>query len=309
MSVAFCLLALSGQFEIKYLLYIFAVLWALGEAMSAGTVEALMYETSQNLGYTDKFDLIYSKSMIFSQAGCAFGAFCAMTITYFLPLQYVAWLSVFPSSMQLIISYFFIEPDIKKKSTCISAKDILPVLKQFKNNKRLLFYSVADIYFSALGDISHRLESAYFKLFTSDWVINFIRMLKHFCGMAGFLFVPYLRQFSKAKVFFGSIICNVFVRTIALIFNNICTPFIHSFINFFLCNGLNGANRHFAVKRGSESMTQFMKGCPAKRLLVTIVSVAACSMSARWHFRFQWRKLHSNHQKCWLLSFWMQKKQ
>lgn len=114
MTIAFFLLAVSGQYKIEQFLYIFAILWALGEAMAAGTVEALMYETSQSLGYSDKFYLIYSKSMVFDQLGCAFGAFWAMTITYFLPLQFVAWLSVFPSVMQLIVSYFFVEPDVKK---------------------------------------------------------------------------------------------------------------------------------------------------------------------------------------------------
>ena len=266
LTAAFFCLALSGQFEIKYLLYLFSVFWALSEAMAVDTVDALIYETSQSLGQSDKFYLIYSKSMFFSQAGCAFGSFWAMIVTYFFPLQFVAWLSVFPPAMQLIISYFFVEPNIKKEQTSLSLKDIMSALKQFKYNKNLLFYAITDIYFSALGDISHRLESAYFKLFASDWIISFARTLKHLCGMAGCVFVTHLRRFSKAHIYFGAIISNVFVRTLALILNNICTPFIHAFINFFYTTALTTQTEIMQEKylpqyrATAQSIIQFVKG-------------------------------------------------
>lgn len=237
MTTAFCLLALSGQFEIRWLLYLFALLWGCGEALSDGTIDALVYETSQSLNRSDKFYLIYSKSMCFSQLGCAFGALWAMVITYFLPLQFLAWFSIFPPFMQLIVSCFFEEPDTKR-TISFSLTDIKSALKQFKNNKKLIFYTLTNIYFSTLGDISHRIESAYFKLFTSDWVISMVRVFKHLWGMIGFTFVSRLRFFSDMQNYFGSIIGNIFVRTTALIFNNFYTPFIHMFINFFYATAL-----------------------------------------------------------------------
>lgn len=237
MTTAFCLLALSGQFEIRWLLYLFALLWGCGEALSDGTIDALVYETSQSLNRSDKFYLIYSKSMCFSQLGCAFGALWAMVITYFLPLQFLAWFSIFPPFMQLIVSCFFEEPDTKR-TISFSLTDIKSALKQFKNNKKLIFYTLTNIYFSTLGDISHRIESAYFKLFTSDWVISMVRVFKHLWGMVGFTFVSRLRFFSDMQNYFGSIIGNIFVRTTALIFNNFYTPFIHMFINFFYATAL-----------------------------------------------------------------------
>ena len=237
MTTAFCLLALSGQFEIRWLLYLFALLWGCGEALADGTIDALVYETSQSLNRSDKFYLIYSKSMCFSQLGCAFGALWAMVITYFLPLQFLAWFSIFPPFMQLIVSCFFEEPDTKR-TISFSLTDIKSALKQFKNNKKLIFYTLTNIYFSTLGDISHRIESAYFKLFTSDWVISMVRVFKHLWGMIGFTFVSRLRFFSDMQNYFGSIIGNIFVRTTALIFNNFYTPFIHMFINFFYATAL-----------------------------------------------------------------------
>ena len=234
--------------------------------LSAGTVEALMYETTQSLKQSDKFYVVYSKSMFFDQLGCAFGAFCAMVITYYLPLQFVAWLAVFPSFMQFFISFLFVNPKIKKKNISISMKYVFIALKQFKNNKCLLFYALADIYFSTLGDISHRMESAYFKLITSDWIISLARMLKHFWGMFGFAFISYIGKFSKVKIFFGSIICNVVIRMVALVFNNIYTPFIHMVINFFYATASTAKtdilqNEYLVEYRATtQAIIQFIKG-------------------------------------------------
>lgn len=266
LTAAFCLSALSGQFEIKWLLYLFALLWGCGEALSAGTVEALMFETAQSLKSADKFYLIYSKSMYYDQLGCAFGAFCAMAITYFLPLQFVAWLSIFPPCMQLIVSCLFTEPDVRKKRIAFSVCDLSLALRQFKHNRILFFYTLADIFFSTLGDVSHRLESAYFKTFTGEWVISLARMLKHICGMAGFAFMMHLRAFTKVQIFFGSIISNIFVRSIALAFNNICTPFIHMFINFFYATASTAKTdilQHEFLpeyRASAQAVIQFSKG-------------------------------------------------
>ena len=263
---AFLLLALSGELNAKWMLFLFAVFWGTSEALASGTLEALMFETSQNLGYADKFYKVYSKSMIFDQAGCAFGAFWAMVITYFLPLQVLAWLSVFPPFIQFIISMFFVEPEAKKKNICISYSDFVQTFEQFKKNKKLALYAAADVYFSTLGDISHRLESAYFKSFASDWIISLARMCKHFFGMLGFMVVSYLKKFHNAKVYFSSIASNVAVRTIALIFNNACTPFIHAIINFFYATALTAKEdilQHEFLpqyRATTQSVIQFIKG-------------------------------------------------
>ena len=90
-----------------------------------------------------------------------------------------------------------------------------------------------DIFFSSLGDISHRFESAYFKTLTTEWVISLARVLKHIFGIIGFAFVSYIKKFRSTEIYFGSIACNIVIRFVAISFNNIFTAFIHMFINFF----------------------------------------------------------------------------
>lgn len=265
-SLAFIILALAGQFEIKYFLYLFAFLWGIGEALSVGTIDALMYETAKNLKQYNHFRSIYAKSMYYDQLGCAFGAACSAFVTYSWPLQFVAWISIVPPLALLIISCFFVEPKIRKKRISITTSDLVSALKQFSKNKTLTLYSIYDIYFSTLGDISHRFESVYFKLFTTNWVISLARVLKHFCGMIGFACIPYVKHISNTKLYFGSIFCNVCVRTLAVIANNICSPFIHMFINFFYATAATAKTDILQKEFSSEyrattqSIIQFIKG-------------------------------------------------
>ena len=94
-----------------------------------------------------------------------------------------------------------------------------------------------DIYFSTLGDISQRFESAYFKLFATDYIISLARVLKHIFGIIGFAIIPLIKKFPKEKVYFASISSNVIIRIFGVLCNNIFTPFIHMFINFFYATG------------------------------------------------------------------------
>ena len=55
LTLAFFILSLAGLCNQKYLLFIFALLWGIGEALIAGTIDALMFETMQELKKTDNF--------------------------------------------------------------------------------------------------------------------------------------------------------------------------------------------------------------------------------------------------------------
>ena len=230
---SFLILAFSGQYQAAYLLFWFAFLWGVAEALISGTVDALMYETMDEMHKADKFNLLYSNSMVYDQVGCAMGAMVAMAATFYFPLQFVAWLSVVPAAALFGFSVCFIEPAVRLRKKSPAQGGIFLALKQFLLNRRLLFYTTADVFFSTLGDVSHRFEGAYFKTFAADWVISLARVLKHVCGIAGFSIVSRIKNFAPGKLYFGSILCNLLVRISALAANNIFTPFIHMFLNFF----------------------------------------------------------------------------
>ena len=266
LTLAFFILSLAGFYNQKYLLFIFALLWGIGEALIAGTIDALMFETMQELKKTDNFKILYSKSMTYDQLGCAFGALFAMVITYFYPIQYVAYFSTLPALAQLLISFNFIEPKNKIKTTTLSKLNIFVAFRQFIKNKKLRFYTIMDIYFSTLGDISHRFESAYFKLFTSDSIISLARVLKHIFGMIGFISIPFLKKIPNPKIYFASISSNILIRSLAIASNNIFTPFIHMLINFFYATGATAKTdilQHEFLpqyRASAQSIILFIKG-------------------------------------------------
>ena len=80
---------------------------------------------------------------------------------------------------------------------------------------------------------SFRFESAYYQLFVSDWLINIARFLKQICGMISFFIVPYIRKIGMVKLFFGSMLGNIFIRALGVALSNVLTPFIMSMVNLF----------------------------------------------------------------------------
>lgn len=235
--ISFLTLAISGEYKIVNLLFLFAFLWGIGEALISGSTDALMYETMDELKRSNEFKFLYSRSMVSDQLGCGLAALTTMFITYYFSLQTVAWFAVFPSLFQFMASLYFIEASKKRKTTKLAQNNIFLVLKQFIRNKKLCFYAIMDIFFGTLGDVSHRFEGIYFKTFATDWIISLARVLKHMFGVLGFYLIPYIKRYKPEKLYFGSIICNLFFRILSLIFNNIFSPFIHIFLNFFYATG------------------------------------------------------------------------
>lgn len=230
--ISFILMALAGSGHAVWILYSSSVLWGISEAFLRGTTEALMFETAEELKLKNGFKNLYAKSMFSDQAGCALGALFATFFLNLFSLQWLAWFSVFPTICQFGISYFMIEPKRTIKKTPL-IQNFATSLKDLWFNKRLRFYACADIVFSTLGDTSHRFEAVYFNVLVADWIITLSRFLKHVCGMLGALFMPVLKKISSPKIYFGSIVINLCVRTSAVLLNNIYTPFAHMFLNFF----------------------------------------------------------------------------
>ncbi len=230
--ISFILMALAGNINLVWILYLSSVLWGTSEALLSGATEALMFETTEELKIKNGFKGLYAKSMFSDQTGCAFGALFATCFLSMFSLRWLAWFSVLPSLCQLGLSLFIVEP--KKTQKKISMKSNLFLsLKEIWHNKKLRFYVGADILFSTLGDTSHRFEVVYFQTLVSDWIITLTRFLKHICGMLGSLLTPLLNKLSSPKIYFGSITINLFIRISGVMLNNICTPFVNAFINFF----------------------------------------------------------------------------
>ncbi|MBQ9089862.1 MAG: MFS transporter [Alphaproteobacteria bacterium] len=226
--------ALAGQFSCAWLLFVGAICWGTSGAIASGTVDALVYETMEELKQKDNFNIQYAQNGGWNQIGLALSAVSAAVITYFFSLQVLAWVSVLPVLLQIFVVYMFIEPNrLNKTKKVCSFKHFLIAFRQLWRNKRLKFYAIIHLLDNAFGMASFRFESAYYQMLIPDWLINMARFLKQICGIISFFIVPYIRKIGMVRLYFLSLILNVFVRIWGIVLNNVFTPFIMSTVNLF----------------------------------------------------------------------------
>ncbi|MBO7244727.1 MAG: hypothetical protein J6V53_05555 [Alphaproteobacteria bacterium] len=232
--ITFLCWALAGEFSCPWLLFVGSVCWGTSAAIASGTQEALVYETMEELKEQGDFNVQYAKNGGWNQIGLAVSAISAAVISYFFSIQTLAWVSVLPALLQVGVVYFFIEPKrIRGNEKVNSYKHFLIAFRRLRRNKRLRFFACIQLIDNAFGMASFRFESAYFQMFVSDWLINMARFLKQLCGIVSFFIVPYIRKIGMIRLFFFSMIGNVFVRGLGVLLSNVFTPFIMSSVNLF----------------------------------------------------------------------------
>ncbi len=243
LTTCFLLWALAGQFEEVSLLFLGAVFFGISDAATSGTDEALIYETMEELGQKEDFDVLFSKSHGYNQIGLACSALSAAAITYFFSLQTLAWISVFPVLGRIIIAFLYIEP---KRSLApkhgTSLKQFLIAWRRLMRSKKARFYALIGMTDTAVGFSTFRFESVYYESLVALWLVNLARFTKQVFGTVGFFIIPKIKQWGYAQLFFGSMIGNIIVRGIGLILNNICTPFIMASVNLFYGPGLTASS-------------------------------------------------------------------
>lgn len=226
--------ALAGEFSCVWLLFIGAFAWGTSASIASGTLEALVYETMQELKAQGDFNVQYAKNGGWNQVGLAMSAILAALVSYFFSLQVLAWVSVLPALFQIVVVYLLVEPKrIRGSEKVNSYKHFLIAFRKLKRNKRLRFFAGIQLVDNAFGMASFRFESAYYQLFVADWLINLARFLKQICGMVSFFIVPYIRKIGMIRLFLFSMIGNVFVRVLGVVLNNFLTPFVMSTVNLF----------------------------------------------------------------------------
>lgn len=232
--ICFVLWALAGYNQQIWMLFAGAFLWGVSDSLMSGTDEALMYETMEELGQSDQFDILYAQSSGWNQIGLGVSALFAAIITYFFSIQTLAWLSVIPVLGQFIIACLYTDPpQCHLRHTTTSFSHFMIAFRRLKRNRRLRFYALIDIFAKAIGFASHRFESAYFNTLIPEWLINLVRFLKQTCGTISFFLVPYVKKWGLVPLLFSSMTANILIRSIGLFLNNTVTPFIMAGVNLF----------------------------------------------------------------------------
>lgn len=235
---AILLWALAGQLDCMWLLFIGAVFWGLCDALLSGTLDALMYETMEELNQKENFPLFYAQTNFWNQFGLAISTLFAAFITYFFSLQTLAWLSLVTMIGQLITAYLFVEPKrISEQKKTTSMVLFFIAFRRLWRNKRLRFYAWLTLMIESVGEAYSQIETAYFQTLIKEWLINIMRFIKLISGMIGFAIIPYVKRFGSVRLFFTSVSLNEVLKAVGVILDNTFSPFIMSLKN--VCMGIS----------------------------------------------------------------------
>ena len=231
--LAFLCFALAGHFG-SYFLFIGAFLWGTADAFVSGTDEALIYDTMQELRKPDKYDIVFSKSKSFSPLGSAAGSLIAICIVYFYSLQVLAWVTVIPAVVELIVCCCFVEPTVNSTRDVNSWEHLKHAWRNIKGNTKLQKVSLLVCVNKAVNMTSWRLEGVYFSQLIAKWLVDFVMILRHLYGSISYSISPFFRKFGFFRMIIFSTFGNALVRTIGMIINNAVSPFIFSLYGLFI---------------------------------------------------------------------------
>ncbi|MBO4643458.1 MAG: MFS transporter [Alphaproteobacteria bacterium] len=228
------LFSIAGNLTMPTLLFVGAVSRGVADAFESGTGEALLYETMQELGKENEYDLVFSRSKMFGQIGLAAGALIATGVTYFYSLNVLAWVSFGISFFQLFIVLNFVEPGITGKGRRVSS------LEHFKNswnalikNKKLRYFACIKMFQKACGWTTYSFEGAYFNALIPTWAVSVVRIIKQITGIISYAIAPCFRKLGFLKTLMTSSALMFLIDLTALVLNTFVTPFIMSFVNLF----------------------------------------------------------------------------
>lgn len=234
-SLIVCLTAwaAAGQFGCTAFLFAGALFWGISDALMSGTLDALMFETAEELNQKQNFDLIYASSRLYNQAGLFVGVLLGTGIMYFWPLQILAWASIFPMTGQLVIALFYVNPKKETTEPVASAVHFKQACIELWKNKKLRLFSLIEILDSSINMTIHRFEGLYFENLIAVWLINIVRAGKQLAGMISYAMVAHLRRFSSLKLLRVSVGAGIVLQTAALTINNIFSVVLMPLANLF----------------------------------------------------------------------------
>lgn len=233
--LCFLLWALASEQENGiYYLFLGAFLKGIGDAFISGTDEAFMYETLQKNNQHDHFDILYAHATGWMQVGQASSAITAAAIMYYSNMNILAYISVIPAFLNMLISFFYTEITTQiKVQQKNSLKHFLSAFLLIIRNKKLRLYSIIQMCYMALGNGSYYFEGAYYETLISKWMINIVRFIKQAFGVFSFFIIPKIRMVGMEKLYFFSMLGNATIRLVGVLVNTSISPFVIAFGTLF----------------------------------------------------------------------------
>lgn len=258
--------ASAGYFDAVWMLFVGSMLRGISLALRSGTDTAFIYETLVDLHKKSIFDQIYAKGGVYNQLGLVTSAIVATIVVYYSSLQILAWLSVIPVFLLIIVTFLFIEPKSNFESGISPLQQLKKSLHLFATRKKLRTYSILQIMSSSVILSVYRFESLYYQQLVPLYLINISRMLQHALGCLSFWIVSLVRKYNFLNLLFFSLMGSSLIRLLGILLNNILTPFVTAAHNLFYGVGQTAQTTllqkeyHKSLRATMSSLVELLSG-------------------------------------------------
>lgn len=249
-----------------WMLFLGSALRGMGVSFLSGTDAAFIYETVSDLRSKRIFDKIYAKTVSYSQLGLLISAICATIVTYYLPIIWLAWFSLLPYAITIVVAFMLKEPKSNFDDKLTPWEQMKKSFKLIVKRKKLRNYTAMQVLNSGLTLSIYRFEILYYAQLIATYLITVVRIIMHTTGYISFMLVPMVRKFSFLNVLFLSNLGVALVRTIAIVLNNALTPFISAFTNLAYGVGITAQTTlvqkeyNKSLRATMHSLAEFLRG-------------------------------------------------
>ncbi|MBR2034323.1 MAG: MFS transporter [Alphaproteobacteria bacterium] len=249
-----------------WMLFLGSALRGIGVSFLSGTDAAFIYETVSDLRSKRIFDKIYAKTVSYSQLGLLISAICATIVTYYLPIIWLAWFSLLPYAITIVVAFMLKEPKSNFDDKLTPWEQMKKSVRLLTKRKKLRNYTAMQVLSSGLTLSIYRFEILYYAQLIATYLITVVRIIMHTTGYISFMLVPMVRKFSFLNVLFLSNLGVALVRTIAIVLNNTLTPFVSAFTNLAYGVGITAQTAlvqkeyNKSLRATMHSLAEFLRG-------------------------------------------------
>lgn len=194
-------------------------------ASFSGNNDALLYETLLELDRKNDFHHEFGKVNSWMELA-GFVSLVLGGLIAIKSLSILFTLSIIPQIIAVLISFCFIEPQVKKEHFGSVALHFKDSLSAYKRSFKIRLLSLGDI-IGAVGGVAWSFQSAFYNIFLPTWATSLVMSINYFTSFVSFRFSGWLiRRYEAIKVlFYSEVYCRILVVS-AYLFPSIASPFM-----------------------------------------------------------------------------------
>ncbi len=233
--VGITLIAMSNSSGVGLSLMILGlIMTGIGFALFSGNNHALLYETLQNLNKSSMLHRFIGKKIDFStHIGLFISCIVGGLVAHIYSFSFAIWMTVVPSTISLIISFFFTETQIKSKDGLKALAHLRRSFKKLGSNKNILKVFATDA-LESMHQAIYRMEVVFVETLVPLWGVGLYKGFVHLALATSFSYSGKIieKLDYKRSSIEGFIIFSV-VQVIAYIIATVISPFILIFSYLF----------------------------------------------------------------------------